>query len=85
MFLCEKCGFWTDFLFEGLEEIYKKQNTSEKTEDMNQIQEKLTKEEFVGYLKGNIIKHINEASNTNGLEAYKKASQYLTKLLEVEE
>lgn len=45
----------------------------------------LTEEEFVGFLKGLIIKYIYRADNKNGVEDYKKAEWYLRKLIKVKE
>ena len=45
---------------------------------------KLSKEEFTGYLKGNIIKYISRAGKKNDmtLDDYKKAQWYLKRLIE---
>jgi hypothetical protein len=40
----------------------------------------MTNEEFVGFLKGNIIKYLAREKNTNDLD---KAGHYMQKLLEV--
>jgi hypothetical protein len=40
----------------------------------------MTKEEFVGFLKGNIIKYLARTKNANDLD---KAGHYMQKLLEV--
>lgn len=36
----------------------------------------LSKDEFKGYLKGNIIKYISRAERKNGDEDYQKAAQF---------
>jgi len=40
----------------------------------------LTREQFLGFLKGNIIKYV--ARDKNGIEDLKKAQHYLMKLIE---
>ena len=52
-------------------------------ETIDYLQAKLTHEEFVGYLKGNILKYMSRANLKNGAEDYKKAQWYLNKLIEV--
>jgi hypothetical protein len=52
-------------------------------ETIDYLQAKLTHEEFVGYLKGNILKYMSRANMKNGAEDYKKAQWYLNKLIEV--
>lgn len=42
-----------------------------------------TDEEFVGFLKGNIIKYLHRYPHKNGMEDLKKAEWYLKKLIEV--
>lgn len=44
---------------------------------------KLSKEELKGLFKGNIIKYICRADYKNGIEDYRKATQYFEWLLEV--
>jgi hypothetical protein len=41
----------------------------------------MTPEQFVGFLRGNVIKYM--ARDKNGVEDLKKAKHYLEKLLEV--
>jgi len=51
-------------------------------EAIDYIKAKLTKEEFVGYLRGNIIKYISRASlKGSELKDYEKAEWYLRKLI----
>jgi hypothetical protein len=52
-------------------------------ETIDYLQAKLTHEEFVGYLKGNVLKYMSRANIKNGVEDYKKAQWYLNKLNEV--
>lgn len=56
--------------------------TSGGIETIKFIKAKLTKEEFIGYMKGNIIKYISRASLKNGNEDYAKASVYMNWLVE---
>jgi hypothetical protein len=43
----------------------------------------LSKEEFGGFLRGNVIKYVARCRDKGGIEDLKKAQHYLTKLLEV--
>lgn len=52
-------------------------------ETIDYLQAKLTKDEFIGYLKGNILKYMSRANMKNGAEDYKKAQWYVNKLTEV--
>ena len=52
-------------------------------ETIDYLQAKLTKDEFIGYLKGNILKYMSRANLKNGTEDYKKAQWYINKLIEV--
>jgi hypothetical protein len=52
-------------------------------ETIDYLQAKLTHEEFVGYLKGNVLKYMSRANMKNGAEDYKKAQWYINKLNEV--
>ena len=45
------------------------------------IKDKLTPEEFKGYIKGNIIKYITRESHKNGNEDLRKAQWYLNYLI----
>ena len=46
------------------------------------LKAKLSKKEFQGFCKGNILKYVCRGSHKNGLEDYKKASVYLQWLIE---
>ena len=50
-------------------------------ETIDYIEAKLTKEQFKGYLVGNVIKYISRFEHKNGLEDLKKADWYLSWLL----
>jgi hypothetical protein len=52
-------------------------------ETIDYIEAKLTKEQFKGYLKGNIIKYISRFEHKNAVEDLRKAQWYLNKLIEV--
>ena len=41
----------------------------------------MTKDEFIGFLRGNIIKYLARAPHKGGVEDYRKAKHYLGKLL----
>jgi hypothetical protein len=41
----------------------------------------MTKDEFIGFLRGNIIKYLARAPRKGGVEDYRKAKHYLEKLL----
>jgi hypothetical protein len=47
------------------------------------IEDFLTQEEFIGYLRGNIAKYLHRWRYKNGLEDLKKAQWYQNKLIEV--
>ena len=46
---------------------------------------KLTKEEFEGLCKGNVLKYVIRCDKKNGVEDLKKAQQYLKWLIESKE
>lgn len=43
-----------------------------------------TKEEFIGFLRGNIHKYLDRYKDKNGVEDLEKAKHYLEKLIEIE-
>lgn len=49
-------------------------------ETIDAIESQLTKDEFIGYLKGQVWKYLSRHRQKNGLEDIKKAQWYLTKL-----
>jgi hypothetical protein len=49
------------------------------------IEDFLTTEEFIGYLRGNIAKYLHRFRYKNGLEDLRKAEWYLNRLTEVME
>jgi Protein of unknwon function (DUF3310) len=42
----------------------------------------MSKEQFYGYLRGNVIKYVARCDDKGGVEDLKKAQHYLTKLIE---
>lgn len=50
-------------------------------ETIDYMQAKMTKEQFEGYLLGNILKYTSRYPHKNGLEDLKKAQWYLNKLI----
>lgn len=54
--------------------------TQGKVETIEILKEFLTKEEFEGFLKGNVLKYLHRYKYKNGLEDLKKASWYLDEL-----
>lgn len=54
-------------------------------ETLDFIKAKLTREQYEGYLRGNIIKYIARYDNKGGTEDIKKAEFYQKKLLELKE
>jgi hypothetical protein len=53
-----------------------------KIEAIEYISDFLTKEEYQGYLRGNIAKYLHRFPYKNGLEDLKKAQWYLGRLIE---
>ena len=53
-----------------------------KIEVIDYLEDKLTNEQFEGYLVGNILKYISRYRKKNGLEDLKKGQWYLNKLVE---
>ena len=54
--------------------------TTGSIEFIDYIQEKLTPEEFRGYIKGNVIKYLTREQHKNGDEDIRKAQWYLNRL-----
>lgn len=53
-------------------------------ETIDIIENSMTKEQFKGYLKGNVIKYITRFEHKNGVEDLEKAVWHLNKLKEDE-
>ncbi len=54
-------------------------------EVIDYIEDKLTSEQFEGYLVGNVIKYLSRYQKKNGLEDLQKGRWYLNKLIETKE
>lgn len=52
-------------------------------ETIKVLEDYLSKEEYAGFLKGNILKYIHRYENKNGIEDLKKAKWYLEELIRV--
>lgn len=57
--------------------------TDGKIECIDAIKSSMSKEAFMGYCKGNIIKYVWRYEHKGGVESLKKAKWYLDKLIEV--
>ena len=51
-------------------------------ETIDYLKAKLSKEEFIGFCKGNVIKYISREAMKGGNDDLRKASWYLNKLIE---
>lgn len=56
-----------------------------KIEVIDYIDDKLSEQQFEGYLLGNVIKYLSRYQKKNGLEDLKKGQWYLNKLIAVKE
>jgi len=54
-------------------------------EAIDYIEDFLTRDEFIGYLRGNIAKYLHRWRYKNGLEDLKKAEWYQKRLIELME
>ena len=57
--------------------------TDGKIECIDAIESSMSKEAFIGYCKGNIIKYVWRYEHKGGVESLKKAKWYIDKLAEV--
>lgn len=53
-------------------------------ETIDIIEDFLTFEEFIGFLKGNVLKYMHRYKSKGGIEDIDKANWYLNKLVQVE-
>ena len=53
-------------------------------ETIDYIQAKMSKEQFEGYILGNVLKYVSRYQFKNGVEDLKKGKWYLEKLIELE-
>ena len=58
--------------------------TSSKVECIDAIESMLSKDEFIGFLRGNILKYQWRYKNKNGVEDLKKAQWYFDRLIKFE-
>ena len=56
-----------------------------KIECIDYLEDFLTKEEYIGYLRGNIAKYLHRWRYKNGLEDLKKAEWYTSRLIKLQE
>ena len=56
-----------------------------KVEVIDYIEDKLSEDQFEGYLVGNVIKYLSRYQKKNGLEDLKKGRWYLNKLIEIKD
>lgn len=54
-----------------------------KIECIAALKDAMTKEEFEGFCKGNVMKYLWRSNKKNGVEDLKKAQWYMNKLVEV--
>ena len=54
-----------------------------KIECIDALKDAMTKEEFIGFCKGNVMKYLWRCNKKNGTADLKKAQWYLNKLVEV--
>lgn len=57
--------------------------SSDGVECIEAIEAQLTKEEYRGYLKGNVAKYLWREKHKGGIESLKKAQWYLTRLIDI--
>ena len=56
--------------------------TSKTVQPWQAMQSWMSREEFTGFLRGNVIKYIARCNEKGGIEDLKKARHYLDKLIE---
>jgi len=56
--------------------------TAGSIECIDYIKDSLSREEWIGYLRGNIVKYMHRFRNKNGIEDLRKAEVYLGWLIE---
>jgi len=88
-------SFWSGHIFEPIsdsdQEPEVKDNVNNPShygqgsiEAIDYIEDMLTEEEYVGYLRGNIAKYLHRWRYKNGVEDLKKAQWYLNRLIETQ-
>jgi len=58
--------------------------TNSSIESINYIKSILSRDEFIGWLRGNISKYLHRYKYKNGVEDLKKAEFYLKLLIDIE-
>jgi hypothetical protein len=58
---------------------------SQKIQPIEYMAATMKKDQFIGFLQGNVIKYISRADKKNGIEDLRKAKVYLTWLIEYSE
>ena len=87
--------FWDDYTFELISESDQEPEVKDNVnnpshygqgniEAIDYIEDMLTEEEYVGYLRGNIAKYLHRWRYKNGLEDLEKAQWYLNRLIETQ-
>ena len=87
--------FWDDYTFEPISESDQEPEVKDNVnnpshygqgniEAIDYIEDMLTEEEYVGYLRGNIAKYMHRWRYKNGLEDLEKAQWYLNRLIETQ-
>jgi len=88
--------FWNDYTFEPISDSNEgakvKDNVNNPShygqgniEAIDYIEDMLTEEEWIGYLRGNIAKYLHRWRYKNGLEDLKKAQVYLSWMVDAVE
>ena len=57
--------------------------SSKAVQPWDAMQAWMSREEFAGYLRGNVIKYMARCNDKGGIEDVKKARHYIDKLIEV--
>ena len=68
-------------IYKGSDNVNQPIHYMGKVEVIDYIEDKLTPEQFEGYLVGNVMKYMSRYQKKNGLEDLKKGSWYLNKLI----
>lgn len=87
--------FWDDYTFEPISGSGQAQEVKDHVnnpshygqgsiEAIDYIEDMLTGEEWIGYLRGNIAKYMHRFRYKNGVEDLEKAQWYLNKLIETQ-
>ena len=87
--------FWDEYTFEPISGSGQAQEVKDNVnnpshygqgsiEAIDYINDMLTEEEWIGYLRGNIAKYMHRFRYKNGVEDLEKAQWYLNKLIETQ-